>query len=161
MSTTAKPLYGSVAALTITLASLAASATAGRQSTVIDNTTDLAVDAIVQCKITTGTTPTVNTLIEIWAFGTGDGTNYSGGAGASDAGLTPTVKPTMKLLETIQVSASSNIAYHSGPHSIQNAFGGTMPRKWGIWVLNNTAVALNSTCGNHVIQYTPVQYQSV
>jgi hypothetical protein len=161
--TTASPVYGTAQTLTCTLASLATSSTlvAGRQSAVADNAaTDHALDAIVQAKITVGS-PTANTQIELWAFGTGDGTNYSGGAGASDANLTPTNKTTMRLLEVIPVpNSTANVTYHSGPHSIQNAFGGTMPRKWGVFVVHNTGAALNATAGNHSIQYTPVQVQA-
>ena len=163
MTTTATPSYGTATALTITLASLATSAglTVGRQSTVADNTSDLGIDAIVQAQITVGTTPTANTWIELWAFGTADGTVYGGAAGASDAGLTPTDKSTMRLLEVIPVPVTtSNVAYISGSHSIQNAFGGTMPRKWGVFVTHNTGVNLNATGGNHTVKYTAVKYAS-
>ena len=161
--TTSTPLYGSVNTMTCTLASLPSSATAGRQSVVVDNQgTDLAIDSIVQVKVTTGTSPTVNTTIQIWAFGTADGTNYSGGnLGTVDQTITPTGVNQLRLLETIVVTATSNATYGGGPYSIQNAFGGTMPRKWGIFVLNSTGVALNATGGNHSVQYTPVKYQSL
>jgi hypothetical protein len=160
MAVTSTTVYGGVVALTITLASLANSATAGRQSTVVDNTSDVAIDSIVQVKVTTGTTPTNGNLIQVWAFGTADGTNYSGGAGTTDAGFTPTNVNNMRLLESFTVTSTSNITYVSGSHSIANAFGGTMPRKWGIFVLNNSGVALNATAGNHSVQYSPVKYQS-
>ena len=163
MTTTATPSYGSAGAMTITLASLATSSTlvAGRAGTAADNTSDLAIDAIVQAQIMVGTTPTANTQIELWAYGTADGTVYGGAATGTDANLTPTDKSTMRLLEIIPVPVTtSNVAYISGSHSIQNAFGGTMPRKWGIFVVHNTGVNLNSTGGNHTVKYTVVKYAS-
>jgi hypothetical protein len=161
---TARPFYNAQVTMTWTLASLASSAglTAGRQSTVADNTLDQAVDSIVTVKFTSGTNPTANTQFEIWAFGSSDLTpNFSGNAGASDANFTPTDKTTMKLLEIIpNLVTTSNLTYVGGPYSIQNAFGGTMPRKWGLFFVHNTGQPLNSTAGNFSGVYTPVQYQS-
>jgi len=160
---TVTPSYGSSASLTITLTGLATdtSLLAGRQSTAIDNTSDLAVDAIVGGKVTTGTTPTTAKQIEIWAFASYDGTTYSAGAGASDAGFTPTGEKTlMSLLTVIPTDGTSDHTYEWGPFSIAQAFGGTMPKKWGIYVVHNTAVNLNATASNHEVKYTPVKYLS-
>lgn len=161
--TTAAISYGTSTALTITLASLASdtSLIAGRQSTVIDNTSDLAIDAIVGGKITTGTSPTASKQIEVWAFASYDGTTYGGGAGASDANFSPTgEKTTFSLLTSIPTDSTSNHTYEFGTFSIAQAFGGTMPKKWGIYVVHNTGVALNATGGNHEIKYTAVKYTS-
>jgi len=164
MSTTAKPLYGTATAMTITLASLGSSGVSGRQSTTIDNTSDLADDSHVFVKATTGTSPTGGNAISIYAFGSTDGTLYSGGLGASDATVSPSPTPInggLQLLATFTVVSASNTAYSGGPYSIANAFGGTMPRKWGIFIVQNTGAALNATAGNHSVVYTPVQYQNV
>ncbi len=161
MTTTFTPSYGSATTITITLTSLASDASliAGRQSTVIDNTSDLAIDSIVGGKITTGTSPTASKLIAVWAFGSWDGTLYSGGAGASDANFSPTGEITlMKLLTVIPTDATSDHTYEFGPFSIAQAFGGTMPRLWGVFVVHNTAQNLNATGSNHVLKYTPVKY---
>lgn len=161
--TTATISYGTSAALTATLASLASDTNliAGRQSTVIDNTSDVAIDAIVGGKVTTGTSPTASRQIEVWAFGSYDGTTYSAGAGASDANFSPTGEKTlMSLLTVIPTDSTSNHAYEWGPFSVAQAFGGTMPKKWGIFIVHNTGVNLNSTGGNHEIKYTPVKYAS-
>lgn len=165
MTTTAKPSYAASAALTITLASLATSTAAngvGRESTAIDNTSDLAIDAIVGGKIKTGTT-TANTQIEIWAYGSYDGTSYGGGASGSDAGLTliPANRKLLKLLDMIQIPDTTARTYTMSGYSIAQAFGGVMPKKWGIFVLNSSGANLDSTGGNHEIKYTPVQYVSV
>lgn len=146
--------------MTITLASLASSSTAGRESTAVDNSSTLAIDYLVGGKITSGTTPTANNVIEVWAYGTYDGTEYTGAAAGTDGALTPSNKGLMKLIDIIYVTATSNVAYKFGPVSVANLFGGVCPQKWGVWVLNTSAVALNSTGGNHEVYYTSVKYTS-
>lgn len=161
--TTAAISYPASAALTITLASLGASATAGRESTAIDNTSNLYIDAILGGFITVGTTPTNNTLIEVWVYGSYDGTTYAASATGSDAALTPAQqdKTLMKLGTYIPVTATtSNVKHNFIIGSVANLFGGVMPQKWGVWVLNNSGAALNSTAGNHEIKYTGVKYTS-
>lgn len=163
MATTLTPSYGTSTALTFTLASLAsdASLVAGRESTAVDNTSDLAVDSLVGGKITTGTSPTVNTQIEVWCIGSYDGTTYGAGATGSDANFSPTgEKSQMKLLQIIVVDATSNHSYEWGPYSVAQCFGGTMPKKWSLFVVQNTGAALNATGGNHEAKYTPVKYVS-
>ena len=160
MTTTATPANQTVVTHTITLASLASSATAGREGTAIDNGTDDAIDAMVGGFITTGTSPTANKQIEIWCYGSYDGTSFSGGASGSDAGLTPQAEGLMRLLTIIPTSSTSNQKYTFGPFSVAATFGGTMPRKWGIFVRHNTAVNLNATGSNHEIRHTPVKYES-
>jgi len=160
---TATPSYGTAATVTITLASLASDTNliAGRVSTEVDNTTDLAIDCLVGGKITTGTSPTASRQIEVWVAGSYDGTTRSAGAGASDANFSPTgEKNLLKLLTIIPTDATSNHTYEWGPCSVAQAFGGTMPRSWSVYVVHNTGVNLNSTAGNHEVRYTPVQYVS-
>lgn len=157
---TASQVRGSVVSHTITLASLASSATAGREGTAIDNTTDLAIDAELFGKITTGTTPTVNTSIEIWVYGSGDGTNYSGGASGTNAALTPTASTLMALALVIPVTATSNVTHQFYVGSVAALFGGILPAAWGVFVRNNTGSALNSTAGNHAIQHRTIKYAS-
>lgn len=163
MATVLTTTYGAAITLTHSVASLAndANLIAGRQSTVADNTSDLAVDAMVGGKVTTGTTPTTAKWIEVWAFASYDGTTYSAGAGATDANFSPTgEKNQMRLLQMITIDATSNHTYEWGPFSVAGAFGGSMPSKWGIFIVHNTAVALNATAGNFETKYTPIKYTS-
>ena len=164
MALTVTPVYGSSAALTITLASLASDVNlaAGRAATAIANTTDLAVDSVVGGKVTTGTSPTAAKQIQIWLFGSYDGTSYAGGATGTDANLTPQGSATslFAFLLSIPTTATSNQTYTWGPFSVAQGFGGTMPKNWGIFVVHNTGVALNATAGNHEVKYTPVKYIS-
>lgn len=164
MVVTASPSYLTVVTHTIGIASLASdtSLVAGRAGTAIDNkNTDDAVDALVQGKVTLGTSPTASKQIEIWLYGSYDGTNFSGGASGSDANLTPDDKSLLFLLTIIPTVATSNKAYNWGPFSVSQAFGGTMPSKWGVFVVHNTGVALNATAGNHFVGHVPIKYESV
>ena len=161
--TTASPAYQTVVTHTMTLASLASDTNlvAGREGTAIDNAgTDDAIDALVGGKVTTGTSPTAARQIEVWVYGSYDGTTYSGAATGSDANLTPAEKTLLKLLTIIPTVNTSNKTYPWGPFSVAQAFGGTLPRKWGVYIVHNTGVALNATGGNHEVKHTPVKYES-
>lgn len=160
---TATPANQTVTTHTITLASLAsdASLVAGRAGTAIDNTTEDAMDAVLGGFITTGTSPTASRQIEVWVYGSYDGTTYSGDATGTDANLTPSSKMTLKLAQVIPTDATSDKKYSFCAGSVAALFGGVMPRKWGVFVVHNTGVALNATAGNHEIKHTPVKYESV
>jgi len=161
--TTASPAYQSNVTHTITLASLASDTNllAGREGTAIDNAgTDDAIDAMVGGKVTTGTSPTAARQIEIWLSGSYDGTSYAGAATGSDANLTLVEKTLLKLLTIIPTGSTSNVTHTWGPFSVAQAFGGTMPRKWSVFVVHNTGVNLNSTGGNHEVKHAPVKYES-
>jgi hypothetical protein len=160
--TTATPVYGSATAMTMTLASLASSTSdAGRESTAVDNKdTDDAIDCLVGGKVTTGTSPVATRQIEVWLYGSYNDTDFSGGASGTDAALTPDFKGLLRLLVIIPTSATSDKAYRWGPYSVAQAFGGTMPVRWGVWITQNTNVNLNATAGNHEVVYIPVKYES-
>ena len=163
--TTATPLYGTPTAMTITAASLASDTNllAGRESTAIDQqgTTD-AIDVILGGKITTGTSPTASRQIEVWVYGSWDGTNYTAACTGSDAAKTVTAesKVSMKLAQIIPTNSTSDTAYTFLIGSLARLFGGALPVKWGVWIVHNTGVNLNSTSANHAIYYTPLKYES-
>lgn len=159
-------------ALTITLASLATSSTlvAGRQSTVVDNTSNLYLDVQLTGQITTGTTPTVAKQIQVWGFAplkiVSSTKTYpiatTTALGASDAAATFEVgqRNGLALLATMVVNATSDRAYNFIVPSLAQAFGGTLPPFWGVWVTHETAVNLNSTAGNHWIHYMGIKTTS-
>ena len=68
---TATVNYSSNTSITCGVASTASSTTfvAGRESSEIDNTTNKYMDAMVRGKVTVGTTPTVNTQIVVYVWG--------------------------------------------------------------------------------------------
>lgn len=149
MANEIKDKFSSSAALTITLASLASSSSAGRQSTIIDNTTARYADLIIYYKITLGTSP--NTFSPVYFYlirDDNDGTNHRDyGAGASDAALTFGAEAYPHFVAGSGSSATTGTV-------LQGSFVVNRPgAKWGIAVLQTTGAALNSTAGNHWIRY--------
>lgn len=149
--------YGAKTDLTWTPASLA-NATYDF-SAVVDNSSALAIDALVSGKITTGTTPTTGTTITLYLYGEDGNGQYSAGLSGSDGGTPGAGEQTqLPILAVIPVDATSNHTYEYGPIAIAQFFGGVLPRKWGVGCINNTAVALHATAGNHVCSYQTVNY---
>lgn len=141
------------AALTITLASLASSTTnVGRQSTEVDLSSLSAAniypfDLTINYKITLGTTPTGNRAVYFYVLWS-DGTHRDGNAGASDAGFTipPNLQPD---------HVAVNLASPSTGDVIQGSFTvRVLNRRFIVAVYHDTVAALNSTGGNHYIQYS-------
>jgi hypothetical protein len=163
--TTATPTFGTIVTHTISGASLASDANllAGRQGTAIDQIgTDDALDALVGGLVTLGTSPTTAKQIEFWAYGSFDGgTTYNDAITGTDGNVTLINKNSLRLLCVIPTLATSNQAYRWGPYSIAQAFGGFVPSKWGIFVVHNTGVALNSTAGNFAVKHYPIKVASV
>lgn len=159
-----KVAYASAAGATITLASLASSSTllTGRESTAIDNSSNLYDDYILSGFVTTGTTPTVSTQIEVWVVAEVDDSAWPDAFTGSDAGRSVTntgVKFSVcKLAGVMIVSATSNVKYGFGSISVASLFGGVCPRKFLVWVTHNTAVNLNSTGGNQQVTTKGVYY---
>ena len=161
MTTTATPSYGANVVMTITLAGLANSSTtgAGRQSTAANNVLDLADDALVSMKFMSGIT-TPNGTVFLYAYGAVDGSTYTANAGATDAALTPAPLSALKLLDSFASNTTAGVSYKIGPYSIAQAFGGTMPPQWGVFVNHSLGTASNATSGNFQVQYVPVKYAS-
>lgn len=169
MANDVKLNYRTRVTVTITLASLAddsANLLAGRQSTVIDNTTNLYTGYQLSGKISVGTSPTSGNTIEIWAFALLNDTGpvYPDTLGASDAAVTLTslnVKNAALFpVKTITVDSTSNRAYTFGPISLEDIFG-FIPDKFGFLVINGSNAALNSTSGNHFMILLPANLQIV
>ena len=161
MATTGSTIFGTSTAITITLASLATSSTrlVGRNGTAVDisGITVIPIDLMVGGSIMTGTTPTAG-LIEVWATGSEDGTNYAGTIAATDAAQTVVAetKALLRLVASIGTNATSNTAYTIAPVSLVSVFGGILPRKFNLFVTHSTAVNLNATGGNQFLKYTPI-----
>lgn len=162
MAADIKAKFGSSGqALTITLASLASSGTACRESTVIDNSSNLYLDALIQVKFKlANTTPANDKALYVFAYGTVDGgTTYSGLATGSDAAYTRDDPTTLRLVGVVP-TPTQNISYCGGPWSVAAAFGGVLPAKWGIIIQNYTGAALTGTGSDHAVQYQGVYAQS-
>lgn len=160
--------YSSATTITISPASTASSSTwvAGRESTEVDNTTNKYDDALVQGKITVGTTPTAATLILVYVWGsdTSAGTTNIDVIDGTDSAETLTSAGVrdgfMRLGAAINVDATtSDRVYPVGPFSVADLFG-QMPKYWGLFVTHNTGVNLNATGGNHAFTYTGIKFDT-
>ena len=159
-TTTDKISYATSTAITCTLASLASSATVGRQCTVVDNTTNLYDDALVLIGVKTSSSALANDkAVYVYVTGTEDGTNYDqddGTFGASDAAYT--VNTASNLKGPVVISCPTVSKTYFKTFTVAQFFGGRMPRKWGFVVVNYTGQALDSTEGNHTKSYTGITY---
>ena len=142
---------------TITLASLASSATlvAGRESTAIDNTTNLYPDYGVSGFISTGTTPTAGT-IEVWCYSQIDDVpTYPDVMDGTDSVETVTSadikRASMRLVAALKTDTTSDRKYPFSLTSIRGLFGGILPARFGFFVVHDTVAALNATAGNHQV----------
>ena len=161
-----KANYPAASDATITLASLASDTNllAGRESTALDNSSNLYLDYLVSGKITTGTSPTTARSIQVWAVGSWDGTSWPDVFDGTDSAETITSanhkNSICRFIAEMATDATSDRTYHFGPVSLASAFGGVMPVKVVFFVTHNTAVNLNSTAGNHQIRIQPY-YETV
>lgn len=148
-----KAKFGASTALTITIAGLATStAGVGRQSTIVDNTSDKFQQILLYVKIKLGTSPTNATRADIYLIRDDNhGTNHrTDGAGASDAGLTVL---NAQLIGSINTK-SSGVATGD---NIYGEFVIDQPGpKWAIAIVHNTGVNLDSTGSNHWARYVGV-----
>jgi hypothetical protein len=155
MSSSVKLAFANAVTLTKTNANIASSATAGWQSDGQDNTSNLYLDALVQCDFAAvNTAPANNKAIYIFAFGCADGSgsNYgstgSGVPSGTEGTLTfpdiTTLAPTCPLVGTIQYPVQ-NKQLISAPMSIANCFGGILPAKYAIGMINYSGMTLSVT----------------
>ena len=161
-----KANYPAASDATITLASLASdtSLLAGRESSEVVNTSNLYLDYLISGKITTGTSPTASRVIEVWAVGSWDGTNWPDVFDGTDSAETITsadIKNSVcRLVAQMTVSATSNVTYPFGPVSLASLFGGVVPPKFVFFATHSTVAALNATASNHQIRIQPY-YETV
>lgn len=161
-----KANYPAASDATITLASLASDTNLlqGRESSEIVNTSNLYLDYLISGKITTGTTPTASRVIEVWAVGSWDGTNWPDVFDGTDSAETITSADikniACRLVASMTVSATSNVTYPFGPVSLASLFGGVVPPKFAFFVTHSTVAALNATASNQQIRIQPY-YETV
>jgi hypothetical protein len=151
--------YSAAQTVTITMTSLANAAY--RQSSVVDNTTNKFVDALLGGIVQVGTSPTSGGTFNVFVYGTYDGTNYTAGCSGSDAAYTADgEEDELRFLTSITVDTTTDQDYVFGPVSVAQVFGGVLPPKWGVVVRNTTGVTTNATGTNNEIQFTGIKYVS-
>lgn len=149
--------YVASTAYTITLASLASSGTlvAGRESTGVDNTSNLYLDYLLGGKITTGTTVTAAS-IEVWAVpAVNDTPTYPDVFDGTDSDETVTSadikRACLKLLASIPNDTTNSRTYWYAGASLAAACGGLVPSHHSLFVVHSSVAALHATGGNHVL----------
>lgn len=160
MATTFQSLYGaSNQAITITLASLASAA--ARASTVIDNSVNLYLDALLQLTTKSGASGVSATgYISVYGYGSADGgTTYGEGITGTDANVTLTNPNNLPFITSFNMVAAATV-YSIPALAIARAFGGILPQKWGIVVVNNSGHALDATEGNFAKFYQGYSQQA-
>lgn len=141
--------FSTPTAFTITVANLASStAGVGQQSTLITNTQGYKrIYAYIMLKLGS-TTPTGNRFAYVYAI-RGDGTTRDDGAGASDAGWTRLNADEVRTIGNKASPAAGDLIY--GVAVIENP-----GPEWGIGIVHDTGVNLDSTGGNHYLYWVGV-----
>ena len=166
MATATTNYSGTGTAITMDLANLGSSSTwvAGRESSQIDNTTNLYLDALVSGRISVGTTPTASTqiLVFVWGSDVSLATTAIDVLDGTDSAETLTntgIRDGLRIGASILVQATtSDIAYELQPFSVASLFG-HMPRFWGLFVAHNTGVALrNNAVNTNSLKFVGIKY---
>lgn len=147
-------------AFTITLTGLATSSTkvAGREGTALSLTSDDPLGVLIGGLLTPGTSPTVNTQLEVWMYASLNDTptypvNITGSNAAATMASENQRNSAVRLATSINIDSTSDRNYSFGPIDVVQLWG-SLPRNIGPWVTHNTAVNLNATAANQRIDYT-------
>lgn len=167
MATATVNYSGTGTSITMDLANLASSSTwvAGRESNEIDNTTNKYVDAHVSGSVSVGTTPTANTIIAVYVWGSDvslatTAIDVLDGVDSAETLTNTGDRDALRLGATISVPATtSDLAYPVLPFSVASLFGGHMPRFWGLFVAHNTGSNLRNTSVNtNAFKFVGIKY---
>lgn len=133
---------GTSTQLTITLNSLASSTVGvGRQSTMVDNTSDRFQFINLHIKVKTGTSPTASKGIYVYLLKGNKASTpdvITDGAGASDAGLT--------VASAQQIAGAATSSTTGQVYQFDCVINYPGP-SWGIAIVQDTAVALDASAG--------------
>lgn len=153
--------YSSVTSMTVTnLNSLASSTTTGWQSAAVDNTTNVYEDAHVQVIVDmANTAPANDKCLYVLAYSALE-TTYTSPASGSEGTVTLTnITNTGQNIRQLGVIAytTQDEVIESSVMSVAAAFGGILPAKWGIIIVNYSGAAIAAS-GNSVkwigVKYT-------
>lgn len=150
--------YAASTSITITMNSLGSSATACRQSTVVDNSANLYVDAYVTTiSSMSNTALTAPSTVQWYIFGSEDGTNFDSddaALGASDAAYTINSPSNGKIASIVSAPTAGKAYVRT--FSVAQLFGGVLPRKWVLVGCNVTGQSLAAS-GNSA-SYSGITY---
>jgi hypothetical protein len=146
--------FSAAQTMTVTnLHSLASSQTAGWQSGVVDNTSNLALDALVMVVLDfANTAPANDKCAYVYAYGGVESGVYTNPCTGTEGTLTlPNIgsnPAVVKLIGTVPYNTQDEVA-EAGPFSVALAFGGVLPAYWGLAIMNYSGAALAAS-GNTV-----------
>jgi len=153
-----KIAYSASAGLTVTnLHSVGNSTThvSGWESDVMDNTTNLYLDHLISGKFTVASAGLAVGEIRVWVVPMLDDSTWPGGFdGVESAETTPlddangTVAGAV-LLWACATDTTASQVYYMRQSSVASLFGGSLPRKYVLFVTQNTNAALESS-GNQM-----------
>jgi hypothetical protein len=155
--------YVASSALTITsFNSLASdgSLLAGASSAVVDNgATGGPLALLITAQIKNGTTPTTAKEVDLYAWAKLDDSTYPDNITGSDATVSAsssevTSAGVFKPLVSWPSSTTTGSTYPTGWHTLGGvelgaAYGGFLPRYWGVWIVHNTVAAFAAS--GHVV----------
>lgn len=145
--TTNNIAYAAKTSLTITLNSLATSATVGQGSLAVDNTSTNYLDYLLQLELTTGAGALGSDFAAYLLFyGSLDGTTFSGSSAeavGTNAAVTIDSPTNLIAARTLAMPASSKVYGCILP--LSSIFGGVIPPFWGIVVRQFSGQALASS----------------
>ena len=137
------------------------------QSAAVDNTnagtpsasiSDNALEIQLHVTVVFGAvSPAAGAVIEVYAYGSTDGTNYDDAITGSQGTFTADNPTQLKLIGVVPTPSGSR-SYKGGPFGVSKASDGWLPRKWGVAIRNNAGVAIST--GNAVI-YQALKQQVV
>ena len=136
-------------AFTISMASLASAA--GRQSTLIDNSSTKRPAAIIHAQIRAGTNaPNNGSSYDIYLIRANDPTTptiTSDNAGLVDAAITV---ENCRLIGSLVVTQTANKKFYG---EWDTSHLGPLGSLWGIAIRNNSGQTTHATAGDHVVTY--------
>ena len=161
-----KRAFGTATAFTKTNANIATSATAGWMSNVIDNSSNKYLDALVHVELAAvNTAPANSKAVYLYAYAlvdtggsaytsTGDGTPSGSEGTITFPDVTANAIPLPRL--GVVPYPTQNKAINAGPFSVATCFGGVLPPKWGIALINHTGMTLSVTNIKYIEVYETV-----
>lgn len=168
MATVTNITYSSNTAITFDISGLSPSTTfvAGQESTEINNTSNLYVDALVNVKGITGhasTAPTIGQVIRLYLWGADTSlatTAISVLDGVDSAETLPHVSVLNSLIlvrEAAVTVATAGLLYYMMPFSVASFFGGVLPKFWGLYLTHNHTGALAASQAS-LFSYNGITY---
>lgn len=160
------------AELTITLNSLAhdANRLVGRGSTALNvsDAANLWVDVLIYGQFTsnTSTASSDGTVIEIWAYAQiNDTPTYPVGFGGTDLAMTFSSNnqksSALRFLGSVSLDTTAGRVYPVAPISVAAAFGGVLPKRFGVFVSHNAGATAPLAASGNSLRYTAIQMQVV